>query len=110
MDVEYNFKDRLSIGVSAKYFSKIENLDRAIEEFENATFNSGGTTQGVLYMDYFNNRNNGNLIIDARLSYTFLKKHKLAIVSSNLLNRNYSLRPLKIEPMRTVMIQYSIKI
>ncbi len=110
MDIEFDYKKKVAFGVSARYFSKIENLDKAIEEFENATVASGGSLQPVLYMDYFNNRNNGNLILDARLSYTFPKLHKLSLVSSNVLNRTYSLRPLKIEPMRTIMLQYSLKI
>ncbi len=109
-DLEYKRKDDFAIGVSAKYFSRIENLDRSIEEFESATLNTGGTLQPVLYMDYFNNSNNGNLILDARVSYQFRKLHKVAIISSNILNRTFSLRPLKVEPMRTIMFQYSVSI
>ncbi len=109
LDVEYKVKG-LALGMSARYFSRIENLDRSIEEFEEATLNTGGTTQGVLYMDYFNTKNNGNLILDARMSYQFKKLHKIALISSNLLNRTFSLRPLKVEPMRTIMLQYSVSI
>ena len=110
LDVEYKAKAGFAVGVSARYFSRIENLDRSIEEFETATLNTGGTTQGVLYMDYFNNKNNGNLILDARVSYQFRKLHKIALISSNILNRTFSLRPLKVEPMRTIMLQYSVSI
>ncbi|MAP01188.1 MAG: hypothetical protein CMD01_00010 [Flavobacteriales bacterium] len=110
LDVEYKTKAGFAVGVSARYFSRIENLDRSIEEFETATLNTGGTTQGVLYMDYFNNKNNGNLILDARVSYQFRKLHKIALISSNILNRTFSLRPLKVEPMRTIMLQYSVSI
>lgn len=109
-DVSCTLKDALSFGVSARYFSRIENLDKAISEFENATVASGGSLQPVLYMDYYNQYNNGNLILDARISYAFPEKHKIALISSNLLNRTYSLRPLKIEPMRTVMLQYSYQL
>ena len=110
LDVEYKRNDRLAIGLSAKYFSRIENLDRSIEDFESATLNTGGTLQPVLYMNYFNNKNNGNLIVDARISYHIKKLHKLALISSNILNRTFSLRPLKVEPMRTIMFQYSVSI
>ncbi len=61
-------------------------------------------------MDYFNNKNNGNFILDARVSYQFRKIHKVALISSNILNRTFSLRPLKVEPMRTIMFQYSVSI
>lgn len=110
LDIEYKRNDRLAIGLSAKYFSRIENLDRSIEDFESATLNTGGTLQPVLYMNYFNNKNNGNLIVDARISYHIKKLHKLALISSNILNRTFSLRPLKVEPMRTIMFQYSVSI
>ena len=108
-DVEYNIREKVSIGGSARYFSKIENLDRAIIDFEEVTTNSGGSLQGIRYKDYYESFNNGNLILDARISYSFLKLHKIALVVSNLMNRTYSLRPLKIEPMRTTMLQYSLK-
>ena len=46
-DLEYKRKDDFAIGVSAKFFSRIENLDRSIEEFESATLNTGCTLQPV---------------------------------------------------------------
>jgi iron complex outermembrane receptor protein len=109
IDMEFVYK-KFSMGFSAKYFSKIENLDQAIFDFEQATLASGGTLQPVLYKKYFENNNNGNLILDARLSYSFGRIHKIAIISDNILNRWYSLRPLKAEPMRSFTIQYNLKI
>jgi len=109
VDLEYVYREKLAIGTSARYFSKIENLDRAIIDFEEVTANTGGSLQEIRYLDYYENYNNGNLILDARISYSFLKHHKIALVVSNLLNRTYSLRPLKVEPMRTTMLQYSLK-
>lgn len=108
-DVEYTFREKLAIGGSARYFSKIENLDRAIIDFEEVTVNSGGSLQGIRYIDFYQNHNTGNLIFDARISYTFIKKYKAAIIVSNVTNKTYSLRPLKVEPLRTVMLQLSAK-
>lgn len=109
VDLEYTFREKLSIGGSVKYFSRIENLDRAIIDFEEVTENSGGSLQGIRYIDFYENNNNGNLVFDTRVSYTFKEKYKAAIVVSNLLNKTYSLRPLKVEPLRTVMLQLSVK-
>ena len=86
------------------------NLDKAIEDFEDATSSSGGTLQPVLYMDYFNNHNNGHTIIDLRVAYEINQKHKLSLICNNLLNRWYSLRPLKAEQMRSVMLQYVLRL
>ncbi|MCK4638525.1 MAG: TonB-dependent receptor, partial [Bacteroidales bacterium] len=105
-DIELIFKE-FAFGFSLKYFSKMENLDKAIEEFEDVTKKSGGSLQPVYYMNYFNHHNNGNLIMDGRISYKFLEHHKIALIVNNFLNRTYSLRPLKAEQMRTVMLQYS---
>ncbi len=97
-------------GISIKYFSKIENLDKAIADFEQATINSGGTLQPILYMDYFYHHNNGNFVVDGRLSYLFSDRHKIALIMNNVTNRTYSLRPLKAEEMRSMILQYSLKL
>jgi outer membrane receptor protein involved in Fe transport len=108
-DVEF-YRNRFSIGYSIKYFSRIVNLDKAIADFEQATINTGGTVQPILYMDYFNKHNNGNVIMDLRISIEFARSHKLSIITNNFLNRWYSLRPLKAEEMRTVVLQYVLNI
>lgn len=108
-DLEF-YTEQFSAGISLKYFSKMVNLDKAIQDFENATSSSGGTLQPVLYMDYFNKHNNGQTVIDLRVSYAFKKIHKISLIGNNLLNRWYSLRPLKAEQMRSVMLQYVLKL
>jgi outer membrane receptor for ferric coprogen and ferric-rhodotorulic acid len=45
-----------------------------------------------------------------RVSYNVNETHKLALIGSNILNRTYSLRPLKIEAPRTVMVQYTYRL
>lgn len=109
LDVELNYAN-FSGGVSMKYFSKMENLDKAIFDFEDATVASGGTTQAILYRKYYETHNNGNIIFDARISYKISIRHKISIISSNLLNRMYSLRPLKAEPMRNISFQYILNL
>ncbi len=101
---------KFSFGLSAKYFSRIENLDKAIEEFENTTKLAGGTIQPIYYMDYFYTNNNGKWIFDVRAGYSFNDHHALSLLSNNLMNNIYSLRPLKAEPMRSIMLQYVLKI
>jgi len=108
-DIEFYTK-LFSIGYSIKYFSRIVNLDKAIADFEQATLSSGGTLQPVLYMEYFYNHNNGNVIMDLRISYEFAQRHKISLISNNILNRWYSLRPLKAEEMRTIMLQYVLNL
>ena len=108
-DIEFTYKS-LALGTSIKYFSKIENLDQAIFDFEDVTSESGGTLQPILYRNYFNNHNNGNIIFDMRVSYIFREYHKIALIADNIFNRWYSLRPLKAEPMRSVTLQYTLNL
>ena len=109
LDVEFNY-DRFSAGISLKYFSKMENLDKAIFDFEDATVATCGTTQAILYRKYYENHNNGNVVIDGRVSYEIALRHRLSLISSNITNRMYSLRPLKAEPMRNIALQYMLSL
>lgn len=108
-DIEFSVKG-FAIGYTFKYFSKMENLDKAIADFEDITVNTGGSIQAILFKDFYAENNVGNIIMDLRVSYGFGKdtKHKFSIVSKNLANRTYSLRPLKIEAMRSTVLQYSL--
>ena len=108
-DIEFEFYG-ISVGTTLKYFSRIENLDKAIEDFELATAAAGGSIQPVKYMNYYYNHNTGNFIIDVRLGYSINEKHTISITANNITNRWYSLRPLKAEAMRSIVFQYSLKI
>jgi outer membrane receptor protein involved in Fe transport len=99
-----------SAGITMKYFSRIVNLDKAIEDFERATESSGGTVQPVRYMNYFYNHNNGNVIVDLRIAAELAGRHKISLIGNNILNRWYSLRPLKAEQMRSIMLQYVLSL
>ncbi|MBK8924450.1 MAG: TonB-dependent receptor [Crocinitomicaceae bacterium] len=109
-DVELNFYG-FSIGYTIKYFSKMENLDKAISDFETVTQNTGGTIQPIYFSDFYKEHNTGSYIHDLRISYAIGKniQHKFALVGKNILNTTFSLRPLKIEQMRSIVFQYSIK-
>lgn len=109
IDYEIIIAKKMAIGMSAKYFSKIVNMDAIIRDFEELT-EQVDFIQNLRYMDYFEAHRFGNWIFDARLSYQITEQHKLAIIGSNILNRSYSLRPLKIEPPRSIMLQYTFKL
>ncbi len=107
-DVEFTLFNKVGIGGSVKYFSKMENMDGVLKEFEEATI--GPFTQSIRYIDYFLEKNKGKWIVDLRVSYKFNDIHKLSFICNNLLNKTYSLRPLKIEAPRSFMLQYTVKL
>jgi iron complex outermembrane receptor protein len=109
-DVSYTFREIITLGVSGKYFSKIDNLDKAIVDFEEVTTNTGGSLQAVKYVDFYENSPPETIIFDARFSIQFHKKHKFSVIVNNFMNETYSLRPLKAESMRTTVFQYTLKI
>jgi iron complex outermembrane receptor protein len=109
MDFEYVYKKVFSVGFSAKYFSKIVNMDAIIKDFEQLT-QDVDVLQDIRYMDFFDSHRKGNWIFDARISYLLKDKHRFAIIGSNIFNKTYSLRPLKVEQPRTVMLQYTLKL
>ena len=109
MDMEYSWKGKFSIGASAKYFSKIVNMDAIIKDFEEFTTDIE-VLQDLQYIDFFEAHRFGNWIFDTRISFNFTDAHKLALIGTNILNRTYSLRPLKIEPPRTITVQYTYKL
>ncbi|MFM8242270.1 MAG: hypothetical protein ACKN86_05650, partial [Crocinitomicaceae bacterium] len=74
------------------------------------TSDIGNWLQDLRYMDYFNSHRFGNWIFDARISYNVSDSHKFALIGSNIFNRSYSLRPLKIEAHRQLMLQYTYKL
>jgi iron complex outermembrane receptor protein len=108
-DMELLINKKVGIGASAKYFSKIVNMDAIIKDFEDLTTDIA-VLQDLRYMDYFDSHRFGNWIFDARISYQISEQHKLAIIGANIFNRSYSLRPLKIEAPRTIMVQYTWKL
>jgi outer membrane receptor for ferric coprogen and ferric-rhodotorulic acid len=85
-------------------------MDAIIKDFEETTAASGGDKQNIRYMDYFYSHRFGNAIFDSRISYSFNEQHKIALIGSNIFNRSYSLRPLKIEAPRSIMVQYTLKL
>ncbi len=109
LDAEFTYNKKFSFGMSGKYFSKIVNMDAIIEDFEQTTIDVD-ILQDLRYMDYYNSHRFGNWIFDVRVSYNLTETHKFALIGSNILNRSYSLRPLKIEAPRTIMIQYTCKL
>ena len=92
--------------MSARYFSRMVNIDQSIFDFEEHTKTIGGSFPPILYENYFNNHNNGNTIFDARIGYEINEKNKIALISNNIFNRYYSLRPLKAEAMQNITLQY----
>ncbi len=95
---------KISVGASVRYYSHISNIDTAFAVLEILTALSGGT-QNILFTDYWEENKKGIMVFDARIGYHVNEKVKLSLVVNNLLNKEYALRPMKIERPRTTALQ-----
>lgn len=102
LDIQMTWK-RLGFGVSGRYYSFMKNIDKFFYNFDTPDYLATGIT------DYREQFNDPNLIWDLRVSYELKKHFKFAIVVDNVLNKEYSLRPITIEPPRTTQIQIIYK-
>jgi outer membrane cobalamin receptor len=104
MDVQASFR-KWEMGVSFRSNSHMQNIDYAFQFLENEVtevFNPQ-------INKWRNEHTTGDFVVDMRLSYQVTQSSKLAFLVNNLLNREYSIRPLAIEPTRFSMIQYSLE-
>jgi outer membrane receptor protein involved in Fe transport len=59
---------------------------------------------------YRKEHDSGTHIFDTRIAYQTTKSLRVALVVANLFNKEYSLRPLKIESPRSIVIQLALKL
>ncbi len=94
----------VSSGISARYNSYMQNIDKAftdLESIEFANFQPGLTKWRAEHTT-------GDYIFDLRIGYEIKGRHRLAIIINNVLNREYAIRPLAIEEPRMSMLQYTL--
>jgi hypothetical protein len=80
----------------------MQNIDVAFETLEKnftALFNPGINS-------WRSKHKHGDYVFDFRLAYSFNVHHRVSAVISNVLNREYAIRPLAIEEGRISTVQY----
>jgi iron complex outermembrane receptor protein len=97
-------RGKFTAGLSARYNSHMQNIDKIFTDLE--TVPSSGFNPGLT--QWRAEHTTGDIVVDCRLGYTLMGKHRLAIVVNNLLNREYAIRPLAIEQPRNTMLQYTL--
>lgn len=112
-DIEFKIF-KFDVGVSYRYYSKMENIDKALEDIEMLTESDNDFAPQDQFLDDIKateywKTHYGSHVFDARICYNFNKRMKIAIICNNVANEAYSLRPLKIESPRTTAVQYMYK-
>jgi len=109
-DVELTYRKWMG-GVSFRYNSFMKNIDNIFLLLDDDPQNSqslGLLPTGI--SEWRRENNSGDYIIDIRAGYKISEHHKLSLAINNLLNREYSIRPLSIEKPRTVSFQYALSL
>ena len=103
-DVQITWK-RFGTGFAGRYYGYMKNIDSFFNEIlDNGTF---GVNSGI--KKYREEHNSGTFIVDYRVSYA-MKSFKFSVIVNNLMNTEFSLRPMTIEPPRMTQLQVIYKI
>ncbi len=102
-DVEAEWKG-ISLGLSCRYNSLMKNIDAIFEdELIDGLYILPGLEQ---YRDEYND---GNLVFDARVGYSFKKHYRIGFIVNNFLNEEYSSRPGDVQAPRNFILQLQMK-
>jgi outer membrane receptor protein involved in Fe transport len=99
-DTEAGYK-KFSFGVSLRYNSFMENIDKIFELLP------PDVLSGI--KSYREKFNTGDVIFDARLLYRVNDNVRISIVENNIFNREYASRPADVQPPRNFAFQLMVK-
>ena len=116
--IDYTYK-WFSIGVNMSYRSKILAVDylmvdeRVKEQkdlMDYARMFIFGYEDGLSLHDYWMSHNNGSFTMDLRASVRFKEHVEMQFLVNNLLNTEYSYRPMALAPPRTFVCRMNINL
>jgi len=96
---------KFHIGFSYRYYSRMQNIDKAFTDLEDLTYNAKQYFYEIKATNYWRTHF-GFEVVDMRMGYKLTDHHRISFIINNLFNVDYSLRPMKIEAPRTTAIQY----
>ena len=115
LDLSFTFVNKISLNVSGAYYSAMMNVDDMFFNYDaqNPTLPSAQTTLAASigdlpftgYYNYFYSHLKGSFVLDLGITYNITKNLKASFVIKNLLNNEYTLRPMYVEAPRTFNLQ-----
>jgi outer membrane receptor protein involved in Fe transport len=97
-DIEIDIWKNITLGTEVRYYSYVEKVD-------------GVFSLAIPELGYYRTINpKGAVVYNQRLSYDFKKFGKVSFIVNNVGNREYTIRPARMEPPRNYTIQYRITI
>ena len=92
------------IGFSTRYYSQLRNIDVFFIQLDQPGLLNTGITE------YRQEHTAGMFVFDARIGVKIYKALGATLIMSNLFNKEFSLRPLNLEPPRLTTLQLSYKL
>lgn len=102
-DLEGDWK-RWMLGVSARYNSVMENIDKIFIDLDGTPALSTGIKK------WREEHDTGDLVFDARMGYSISGASRISFIVNNFTNHEYAVRPLTINKQRTFMMQYTLSL
>jgi iron complex outermembrane receptor protein len=96
-DAEFDL-GKVTFGSEVRYYSFVEKVDAVFELFIPEL------------QSYRANNPKGSVVYNQRISYDFSKFGKISFIVNNVANREFSIRPARLEAPRNFTIQYKITI
>ena len=128
LDIEFSYR-KWAIGYTFRYYSYMRNVDQILytldsqikeelgpDQFDTGIIEYRGDTEVQDWNDpsapryIISDKHKGNYVMDARIAFQVNGWLKAAFIVNNLLNNEYSLRPLKMEQPRTASLQFTVKV
>jgi iron complex outermembrane receptor protein len=115
LDLNMTFWKIFTLGVSAQYLSAMKNVDHILVNFDLDAPNHAAWLEKSDPLPFQGNYNfmekhkNGAFLLNLRAAVE-LKNITIAVLMNNVLNSEYVLRPMHIEPPRLTTVQVSCKI
>jgi iron complex outermembrane receptor protein len=97
--------ERFFVGGSVRYNSHVRNIDLIFVQLDTSPPPINLSTDVAQWMK---DHRSGDTIFDARIGFDITPQLRAAFIVNNLLNREYSMRPLAIEAPRTMQVQMSL--
>ncbi|HNP97492.1 MAG TPA: TonB-dependent receptor [Bacteroidia bacterium] len=101
-DIEITWR-MISLGFSVNYYSFMQNIDKVFYDIDVPYRLPTGIRK------YREDHHKGTTVCDARIRVDVNTHFSLSLISANVGNLSYSLRPLKIESPRTIQMQLTAK-
>lgn len=96
---------RISGGISVRYNSHVQNIDKAFLYFEQL-----GYLGDIGIAQWMSTHTTGDWITDVRIGYAITKQVKASFIVNNLSNEVYAIRPMSIEAPRNFQVQLALEL